>query len=300
MSRGGSNYFGALMRSAGQPSRAAAPSTRSTALPAAPQALDPFEAAEAAETSAETAPLMRSDAPPAIASHQTPARPQPSTSTALPAASPSAQPPQLANDAQQHPAIQAALRWIAQGPDAGMGTKPITPNVDGIAAHLPTAPRLPPLAVAPKPPTAAPVAPHVDDARNRTDRPGSETPRESARQDNQYGAARDADAPAAPRHRALSLTATPSPGRPNPPQATEASSSGSNNSNRRTEVHIGTLHVTLDAPTVARFTAARTVAPPAPEPARASAAGNSRSSSRQSAGSGGSPSGLSRSRLPRW
>jgi len=270
----GSNYFNALMRSAGMAPKGGVPAQSGPmAATGAGEVFDPFEAAEAAEAIEAVAPPERGDAPAPISPNDPPTRPQ-----AMPAA--------LTRDA--HPAVQAAVRWVTAA--AAPVPEPASPAIAAAVADRPSRDPKPVAALAqphPSPPATARVE-HISTPLSGSDASIAAAGPEP-RIERQAAAAPQALAPRKPRAEALPVTA--SPARPRQVEPAERAASGSG----RTEVHIGTLHVTLDAAATARF-ATRTVAPPAAQAARNNPASNAHpSSSRQATGSS-----LSRSRLPRW
>jgi hypothetical protein len=277
-----SNYFNALMRSAGMAPKASAPVPSAPTAAAASEVFDPFEAAESIDA---VAPTERGDAPTPLAPMATPTRPQAMPATPMPVQAQEALPAVLAHDA--HPAVQAALRWVTAG--VALGTEPVSPPSAPEVAELPSGhPTLDPVQAQVRP-ADPPITMRVDHVVPKPAWPGGSVAAPTPEPRIERQATTDSEPVAPPKPRALTPSVSAQPDRPPQVELAERASSSS-----RTEVHIGTLHVTLDAAATARF-ATRTMAPPAPEAVRASPPSSAHQPSRQSA-----DSSLSRSRLPRW
>lgn len=283
----GSNYFNALMRSAGMAPNGGAPAQiEPMAATGAGEVFDPFEAAEAIEAIDAVAPAERGDAPAPVAPIDPPTRPQAMPAASTPVRAHESLPTALTRDA--HPAVQAALRWVTAA--AAPVPEPASPAIAEAVADRPS-PDPKPVAALVQPHPSPPAMARVEHIR--TPLSGPDAPIAAAgpepRLESQAAAAPQALAPRNPRAEDLPVTASPARRRQAEPAERATSGSG------RTEVHIGTLHVTLDAAATARF-ATRSIAPPAPQAARNNPASNAQpSSARQATGSS-----LSRSRLPRW
>jgi len=272
--KAGTDYFGGVMRSAGLAGPAALPPVR-----AAAGAGDAFEPIESMQDAAPAPSTREQSSPPDTPAAKTPAP------TELPPPSPRIA--ELARDPS--PAVQAALRWIAAGEPAqrpSAGQAPMQPEAPVTASHDEAAP--------PTPHRQAPLGPasppSLSAARRFEPQRPEPTPLPSI-------AKAATPAPEASTRQPAPLTRADTPARTQQLRPTEASKAASRHA---PEVHIGTLHVTLDGATAARF------APPAPAPRtmiaapeapRASAAPAAARSGASHAAVG---SGLSRSRLPRW
>ncbi len=285
MNSSGNSYFGALLRSAGVAPASGTPS-RSAPIETAAMPFDPFEAAQEIDADAPVEQRYTGEPPRPETPREPPAREQTLPAAPVPAQAHASVLPLLAGD--PHPAVQAALRWVAAA-DA--------PRTDPVSA--PSAPATVDIAPTPARPDMAPFqaqaanVPPILRAEQMAAAPVRSDPSSVARSKPEprveQAPTRGAEAETQPRPRAANPTPTASPSRALDAQPKERTA-GTN----RTEVHIGTLHVTLDAPSAARF-ASRSITAPAPETARASPAAGSRPASSRSAGSS-----LSRSRLPRW
>lgn len=276
--KAGTDYFGGVMRSAGLAGPAAMPPAR-----AAAGAGDAFEPVESMQ---EAAPAPMPSIPERPTHVETPAARTP-VPTELPPPSPRIA--ELTRDPS--PAVQAALRWIAAGEPAQMPSAaqaPMKPEAPVIASRDEAAPP-----TQHRPASAGPVslpspsaAPRFEPSLRREPPPLPAIAKAAT------------PAPEASTRQAAPPTRADAPARTQQLRPTEASKAAGRHA---PEVHIGTLHVTLDATTAARF------APPAPAPRTVIAAPEApRASAAPAAAarSGGSHaavgSGLSRSRLPRW
>jgi len=270
------DYFGGVLRAAGLATTGAA-----VHRPAATAgADDPFEVE--IETGAAAAPGPDPAAPPRL---QPPAQP-PGADTA-----PRHQPPPMAELAREAPPhVEAALRWIAaaeaEPPARAASARPPTSMPAPAPAKTATA-RETGAASTPTPVESTPLAPPAPRSTAArlpaTVLPAPEPPR---RIDVEAAPPRSAARLAPPRAAdGLARAAAKSPAPAMPAHAA-------------TEVHIGTLHVTLDAATTARFAPPR----PLPEAAEPPVPGALRAEARPAANSpqAGGLSSLSRSRLPRW
>ncbi len=275
-----SDYFGALLRAAG--AAAASPAVPAAAAGVAaggdiveqaiedeagvpgervaPPAKPPHgPGPEPAARSAEAAADDRRTRPAYALSAPAPAAPLTATPEARAAASPATQPapppPRRDDPALAHPVVQAALRWVAADPQAVPAADPLSANGDGLprATIRPGAEdRLAP-ARAPAGPRPAIVDPG-----------GSAKPARAAPEI-------DLTLPVVPRPRARSASERA--------ETREAAATA-----RPIDVHIGTIHVAVDAPPRAAVQPVIAPAPPRPEPPPSSAAARS---------------GFARLRLPR-
>ncbi|MCE4555798.1 hypothetical protein [Pelomonas cellulosilytica] len=289
--KAGTDYFSGMLRSAGLSGTTPLPQA-----PAATNANDVFDPIESAQEAAPAAPMSARptalDTAAAQAQAQTPA-PAPAPTGLPPApprrAEPSRDPSPATLARDPSPAVQAALRWIAAGEPAKTASTseaPMTPEAPEITSQReavhPTSHREP---------SAKPVAPESPPATQRVEPPRREPPPRPHALESTTHAVEAFPRPAVPPRHAET------PARTQQLRPTEASKG---TSRQTPEVHIGTLHVTLDAATAARF------APPPPAPQTMAAAPETPRASEAPSPTRGSGahsaigSGLSRSRLPRW
>lgn len=263
------DYFGGVMRSAGL---AGVPALASPVAPVASgEPIDPFEAVDVEGIAAADVPLHER---PVVASPSAGESPAP-----LPvrAEAPLPSQPRVADVARDaSPNVQAALRWIAAGEPA-----------QELGAQSPARPA--PLATAkldagaertPTPAVAAAAILRTEPAREAAVARPIAQPEPSPAAQTLTRPAERASLPVASDDGPRRSRSTEPVQRAAPARAAA-------------EIHIGTLHVTLDAAATARFAAPRTVVA-APEAPRANAPRPA------AAAAGGGISSLSRSRLPRW
>lgn len=285
-----SHYFNALMRSAGMALKGGAPAQSEPMVASETGAVfDPFEAAEAAEAIDAVVPADRGDAPASVAPNHPLTRPQAMPTAPAPVLAPEPLPAALTREA--HPAVQAALRWVTAA--AAQVPEPASPAMAAAFAGRPSGDpkRVAALGQPGASPSATAQVEHMSTPLSGLDASIAAAWPDS-RIESQAAAAPQALAPRKPSAEVLPVTA--SPARPRQAESAEPAERAASGSGR-TEVHIGTLHVTLDAAATARF-ATRTISAPAPQAARNNPASNAHpSSSGQATGSS-----LSRSRLPRW
>lgn len=271
-----SDYFGALLRSAGAlAAPARLPTPAPSAVPgddiveqdleaegAAPGERAPARAEpaheQAAEAAAWPAAAPEADAP---APRDGVARQQPAAPSAAPDAPPAAPPPaplpQREDPALAHPLVRAALRWVAADPQALPAPAHPAPPTHAVAPRAAPSPEVGPAVASPRSIESPAEASRVAAAPGRP---------QAVREIGETGEI-ELSLPAAPRRHAASEGAS-----------TRAAAAAPA---RPIELHIGTIHVAVDAPPPRAVV--QPLAPPAPRPQAPAA----------------ERSGLSRLRLPR-
>jgi hypothetical protein len=188
----------------------------------------------AARSAAAKGPPTAPAAVPKAAPAATPA----ARAAAAPATPPAPAPPPRDDPALAHPVVQAALRWVAADPQAGPAADPLPAVGDG------------------RPRTA--LRPGAED------RPAS-SPGPAALRPAMVGRGEPARPPRAAPEIDLTLPLAPRPG--TPAAFERADARGAAVPARSIDVHIGTIHVAVDAPPRATVQPVMAPAPPA-APAR--------------------------------
>lgn len=240
-----SDYFGALLRSAG----ALPADARARSAPSAPDH-DPFEqafeqmvepAVPGFGADADTAPVQHAQAgwmPAADASAAAQGRQAPHQSGSAPSTVPLPSGP--ANDAGLHLAVQAALRWVAADPAVQAGSGDVADSRPLPALHGPVPASLSRANLQhERYMTAAPPSPQAGDS-------AAAAPSAAARPLPRAVAVPRGGNPGASAALAWQDAARPAPAAPAPTRSAHAARDD------RVEVSIGSIHVSVDAPPAPR------------------------------------------------